>query len=227
MAYQFYKNFFSFILLPLLSSSLMANDKLNPSCNILSYPINAKKIPLSTSQIMIVKALGGFKAKVVLCEKQRNEWRSVFTPAFRAVIGRNGVASVGRKKEGDLKTPAGFFPIGEAFGFHPLAVKMDYKYITAADKFIDDVNSKHYNQWVTGSTKAQSYENMLIPPYMYGAIVNYNMNPIIRGAGSAIFIHLWTTPYTSTSGCIALEKKSVLKILHWLDKKQYPHILVQ
>ena len=214
-------------MLLIVSSSLMANNKNNASCKMLLHPVNAKKIPLNTSQMIVVTSLGGSKASVALCQKQATTWHRVLTPSFKAVIGKNGIASIGRKKEGDLKTPAGIYPIGEAFGFYPLALSMDYKYITVDDKFIDDVNSKDYNVWVTGATDAKSYERMLIKPYMYGAVVNYNMHPTKAGAGSAIFIHLWQSPTTPTSGCIAMDKKHLLIMLHWLDKKQHPHIMVR
>jgi L,D-peptidoglycan transpeptidase YkuD (ErfK/YbiS/YcfS/YnhG family) len=104
---------------------------------------------------------------------------------------------------------------------------MDYKYITADDKFIDDAHHKHYNSWVSGPTDAKSYESMLIKPYAYGAVVNYNMNPTTAGAGSAIFIHLWESPHSPTAGCIALDKKHLLMMLHWLDKNQHPYIFIQ
>ncbi|MDR3442047.1 MAG: L,D-transpeptidase family protein [Legionella sp.] len=164
---------------------------------------------------------------MTLCQRQGVIWKPMFISSFKAVIGKNGVASVGEKKEGDLKTPAGLYPIGEAFGTRSLALKMDYKYITADDKFIDDVNHKHYNSWVSGSTDAKSYESMLIESYTYGAVINYNMNPTIAGAGSAIFIHLWRSPNSPTAGCIALDKKHLLMLLHWLDKNQHPYILVR
>jgi L,D-peptidoglycan transpeptidase YkuD (ErfK/YbiS/YcfS/YnhG family) len=150
----------------------MAANKINNPCQILSRSINAKKIPSHTAQMIVVQSLGGSKANVTLCQRQGESWRVVFNPAFRAVIGKNGIAAIGEKKEGDLKTPAGIYPIGEAFGSQPLAVKMDFKYITTDDKFIDDVNSNNYNRWVTGSTDAKSYEPMLIKPYLYGAVVN-------------------------------------------------------
>ena len=171
--------------------------------------------------------MGGIKANMTLCQRQGVIWQPMSISSFKAVVGKNAVASVGGKKEGDLKTPAGLYPIGEAFGTRPLALKMDYKYITADDKFIDDVNHKYYNSWVSGSTDAKSYESMLIESYTYGAVINYNMNPTIAGAGSAIFIHLWRSSNSPTAGCIALDKKHLLRMLHWLDKNQHPYILVR
>lgn len=163
---------------------------------------------------------------MTLCQRKGAVWKPMFTTAFSAVVGKNGIAAIGKKKEGDLKTPAGLHPIGEAFGTQPLALKMDYKYITANDKFIDDINNKAYNTWVSGPTDAKSYELMLIEPYIYGIVINYNKNPIIAGKGSAIFIHLWRSPHSPTAGCIALEKKYLLMILHWLDKAQHPYVFV-
>ena len=209
-----------------INSTAMPDNKDNDTCRVLNTSKQVKKILPNTSQIIIVKYLGGIKANMTLCQRHGAIWKPMFMPAFSAVVGKNGIASIGKKKEGDLKTPAGLHPIGEAFGTQPLALKMDYKYITADDKFIDDINSKRYNTWVSGSTDAKSYESMLIELYNYGAVINYNINPTIAGKGSAIFIHLWRSPNSPTAGCIALEKKHLLMMLHWLDKAQHPYILV-
>jgi L,D-peptidoglycan transpeptidase YkuD (ErfK/YbiS/YcfS/YnhG family) len=133
---------------------------------------------------------------------------------------------VGEKKEGDMKTPAGLYPLGEAFGTEPLALKMDYRYITTDDKFVDDVTNKNYNTWVKGKTDAKSFESMLIKEYKMGIVINYNMNPVVPGAGSAIFMHLWRSIDVPTLGCIAMDEQHLLKLLHWLDKQQHPYILI-
>lgn len=209
------------------NAGLVAAKSSDGDCQILSAFQEIKNISPQPSQLIRVKYLGGIKAAMTLCQRQGLIWKARFTSPFEAVVGKNGIALAGEKKEGDLKTPAGLYPIGEAFGTHPLALKMDYKYITLEDKFIDDVTHKQYNTWVSGSTDAKSYESMLIQPYTYGTVVNYNMNPIVAGEGSAIFIHLWRSPSSPTAGCIALGKKDLLRMLHWLDKSQHPYILVQ
>lgn len=79
---------------------------------------------------------------------------------------------------------------------------MDYKYITANDKFIDDVNSKRYHTWVSGSTNAKSYDPILIKPYRYGTRINYDMHPTIAKKRQCYF----HTPNSPTAGCIALKK---------------------
>jgi len=103
---------------------------------------------------------------------------------------------------------------------------MDYKYITSDDKFVDDPKHKEYNTWITGPTSAQSYEPMRIPLYKLGAVVNYNMDPIVPGAGSAIFLHLWRSANQGTAGCIAMSEEHLVHLLQWFDKAQHPSIYI-
>ncbi|MBA2655410.1 MAG: L,D-transpeptidase family protein [Tatlockia sp.] len=179
-----------------------------------------------SSQIIMVKILDKIHAEISLCKRLRKRWVQELKPSFKAVIGKNGLAAENKKMEGDLKTPAGLYPIGEVFGSKPLAVKMDFKYIIAEDKYIDDVHAPNYNQWIRGKTKARSYENMLYKFYEYGLVINYNKNPTKAGAGSAIFMHLWKSPSTPTHGCIATDKKHLLALVNWLDQKQNPYIFI-
>ncbi|MFJ1268554.1 L,D-transpeptidase [Legionella lytica] len=223
MSYKYQK---ALILFSIFISANPAAIAASNTCHMLRSSQLLKKVRPQPSQVIVVKSLGGIKAKMILCQRHGTLWKAKFSSPFKAVIGKNGVAVSGEKKEGDLKTPVGLYPIGAAFGIHPLALQMDYKYITKDDKFIDDIHHKAYNSWVSGSTDATSYETMFTEPYTYGAIINYNMNPIIAGAGSAIFIHLWRSQNTPTSGCIALDKKHLLMMLHWLDKNQHPYVLV-
>ena len=44
------------------------------------------------------------------------------------------------------------------------------------------------------------------------------MNPIIRNKGSAIFIHIAKKDYRKTEGCVAINKKYMLKILKMIKK---------
>jgi L,D-peptidoglycan transpeptidase YkuD (ErfK/YbiS/YcfS/YnhG family) len=226
MSYNYRTSLMIFTMLMSANFVATAANKTINACQTLGTSQLVKKIRPPTSQIIVVKSMGGIKANMTLCQRQGAIWKPMFATSFKAVVGKNGIALAKEKKEGDLKTPAGLYPIGNAFGTHPLALKMDYKYITADDKFIDDVNHEHYNSWVSGPTDAKSYESMLIEPYAYGAVINYNMNPTIAGAGSAIFIHLRRSPNSPTAGCIALEKKQLLMMLHWLDKNKHPYILV-
>lgn len=182
-------------------------------------------LPKDTQQFIVVKSKGTIEAKVMSCERSQNKWQAALRE-FSAVVGTSGVAKLGEKQEGDKKTPSGVYPLGEAFGMLPMSIKMDYKYITKADKFIDDPKHKNYNSWVIGMTDATSFETMLIPQYKMGLVIQYNMNPIIPGAGSAIFMHIWTSPSTGTFGCVAASEESMQTLLQWLDKNKRPYIYI-
>jgi L,D-peptidoglycan transpeptidase YkuD (ErfK/YbiS/YcfS/YnhG family) len=49
-------------------------------------------------------------------------------------------------------------------------------------------------------------------------VLNYNINPIIKNKGSAIFIHIAKKNYEPTAGCVALKKRDLLKLLKNIKK---------
>lgn len=208
----------------IIAHPFLKNDK--NACNELQNSSVNKQIPPNSTQVIIVNAIEPLpKAVVTLCERVNSQWSPQFNP-FYAMIGKNGIASKRKKKEGDLKTPAGAYPIGEAFGSVPLQLHLDFRFITPDDKFIDDVKHPQYNTWVYGTTTATRYERMLIDDYKMGAVINYNMNPIIPGDGSAIFMHIWKNSTTPTAGCVAMEATMLLSVLQWLDKRQHPYVYI-
>ena len=44
------------------------------------------------------------------------------------------------------------------------------------------------------------------------------MNPIRKGKGSAIFIHIAKNNFSATEGCVALKKNKLKKIINKLNK---------
>ena len=187
-------------------------------------------LPESVHQLVVVSHQWGIKATVQAYQRRGSAWVAAKFGPFAAVIGKSGVAAIGAKREGDNKTPSGLYSLGMAFGYQPLALKLDYHVITVADKFIDDASSPEYNTWISGPTKAKSYESMLLSDdsYKLGVVINYNMNPVIAGIGSAIFMHVWPADGTiGTAGCIALSERSLYQLLMWLDKGQNPYILIR
>ena len=49
-------------------------------------------------------------------------------------------------------------------------------------------------------------------------VLNFNMNPIVKNKGSAIFIHVAKKNYKKTEGCVAIKKVHLLKITKDLKK---------
>jgi len=64
-------------------------------------------------------------------------------------------------------------------------------------------------------------KNNLLLTFLIKFFINIKFNycPIIKGKGSAIFLHLTNINYKPTSGCIAIVKKDFLKILPLINKK--------
>jgi L,D-peptidoglycan transpeptidase YkuD (ErfK/YbiS/YcfS/YnhG family) len=74
----------------------------------------------------------------------------------------------------------------------------------------------------------RSAEKMLRPDGLYqlGIVVHDNMDPIVKGRGSAIFLHIWRNASTSTVGCTAMAKNNLLNLIKWLDPAKQP-LLIQ
>jgi L,D-peptidoglycan transpeptidase YkuD (ErfK/YbiS/YcfS/YnhG family) len=62
--------------------------------------------------------------------------------------------------------------------------------------------------------------------YKYGIVVEYNMNPVIKGHGSAIFFHLWRGNEKPTEGCVALSEEDLVTILRWLNPASRPLVVM-
>jgi len=56
-------------------------------------------------------------------------------------------------------------------------------------------------------------------------VLNYNMNPIIKNKGSAIFIHVAKRNFKSTEGCVAIKKVELIKMIKKLKPNTYVTIL--
>ena len=83
----------------------------------------------------------------------------------------------------------------------------------------DDSRSKKYNQEITFPFR-DGAEKLYRKDKMYDIFINikYNHSPIVKGNGSAIFLHLTNIKYKPTKGCVAILKKDFLKILPLINK---------
>lgn len=137
----------------------------------------------------------------------------------QAILGRNGITN--NKQEGDGKTPRGVYKLGIAFGIHD-KIDTDLKYIKINNNlyWVDDINSKFYNQMVN-LTKVEkdwnSAEHLIDYPVQYEYAVEIKTNPNnIPGKGSAIFLHC--TNGNPTAGCVAIDKENMVKVLKNLSE---------
>jgi zinc D-Ala-D-Ala dipeptidase len=162
-----------------------------------------------------------------LVEKNDGPWRLVL-PGFAGSIGEKGFAPAGAKREGDGRSPSGIFALGAAFGYDPsVSTRMPYREATDEDYWVDDVDSEDYNKWIRGKPGGASRERMKRDDdqYKYGLVIEYNTNPVVKGMGSAIFLHVWKDGQ-ATDGCVAMPEEKVLKVLAWLDPARKPRIIM-
>lgn len=168
-------------------------------------------------------------AVLVALEKKGNKWQVVTEP-MQAGIGRKGFAAPGAKREGDNQSPTGLFRLGQLFCYDKnVDTRIPFIQSTPEDKWIDDPNSSDYNRYIRGTTQAKSYEKLLLKgnDYRYCMVIEYNTNPIIKGNGSAIFLHLSEyETINSSSGCVVLLQKDMEKLLKWMNPESKPSILM-
>jgi L,D-peptidoglycan transpeptidase YkuD (ErfK/YbiS/YcfS/YnhG family) len=143
------------------------------------------------------------------------------------VTARVGGAGVGRASEGSTRTPAGDYRMTEAFGRqrNP-GTKMPYFTATTRDWWDGNTTSPTYNQhvWRTTSPGGAS-ENLYNAGavYDYAAVIGYNVNGT-PGAGSAFFVHV--SNGSSTAGCVAVSRTTMVQLLRWMDPAKDPWIRI-
>lgn len=176
---------------------------------------------------MSAAGYGYTTATLTAFQKSASGWAQVFGP-WTANIGESGFAAPGQKREGDGHTPSGTYGFDFFFGVdaNP-GVKFPWRAVTPSIVWDDDPTSPLYNQWVdenSGQNPGSNPEPMYYetPSYDYGAVIAYNTDPVVKYAGSAIFLHV--SPGGPTAGCVALPTSELLDVLRWLDPSQQPLI---
>ena len=131
---------------------------------------------------------------------------------IKCSIGKRGITS--KKIEGDNKTPRGTFKLGSILYRQDRIPKIKSRLKKIIIKknmgWCDDSNSKHYNKLIKFPFNFRA-EKLWLNKNIYDVIIviNFNMKPIIKKRGSAIFLHIAKKNYMSTRGCIAISKKNM------------------
>jgi L,D-peptidoglycan transpeptidase YkuD (ErfK/YbiS/YcfS/YnhG family) len=170
-------------------------------------------------------AVAGTLATARMSEAAQTEYENLEYRAGRlywsagsavAVVGRAGVKS--DKHEGDGATPAGNYPLVSIL-YRPDRISSPASHLPVSplapnDGWVDEPTDANYNRLVSLPYPA-SAEQMWRDDDLYDAVVviGYNMEPVIPGAGSAIFLHVATADFAPTAGCIAVNKEILLSLL--------------
>ena len=204
-------------------------------------------IPKDCRQIIVGTAKGWNESHVtVRCfEKQGDSWKQVLGP-YPGRLGKSGLVwgmgltvppkGVVGKREGDLRSPAGVFELGGAYGTVNTPqkhAKLPYRRVTPADLWVEDASSPHYNHHIIlkkpASTPWELQQQMKLNDYPHSLKLFIKHNAVgdrgrpVAGAGSSIFFHIWRRDgLAATAGCTTLKEKDLRAIIAWLNPSLHP-----
>ena len=150
---------------------------------------------------------------------------------FKCQIGSGGLKIHTKKREGDKATPIGKWKLKSIYyrsdnTFKPIIRTKTFKInkITKNCGWCDDTNANSYNKFINIknlNSKNINYEKLWREDQAYDVVIetSYNSRPIIKGKGSAIFVHCSFSDFRKTAGCIALKKKDLSILIKNLSKK--------
>jgi L,D-peptidoglycan transpeptidase YkuD (ErfK/YbiS/YcfS/YnhG family) len=137
------------------------------------------------------------------------------------------------KNEGDMRSPAGVFTIGGAWGYetsirkHP---KLFYRKVTTRDLWIEDPSSPQYNRNVIidhdPSTPWEKKQQMKQddPAHALKLFIAHNAPPkAVPNAGSSIFFHIWRGGGSrATAGCTTMDEGKLRSLISKIDPTRQP-----
>lgn len=146
---------------------------------------------------------------------------------FDVSLGRGGIRA--EKREGDGATPAGIFRLERllwrADRLARPKTRLPASPILAHMGWSDDPADFRYNSPVNLPWPA-SAESLWRMDHLYDLVLvtNHNQNPVVPGAGSAVFVHLQRDDKGPTAGCIALQRLDLLELLESVGTETEIHI---
>ena len=169
-------------------------------------------------------------ATLTAWKRQGSCWATAYGP-WSARIGANGFSD--HKQEGDNTTPTGSYGIASTMYGNNADPGVSYAYhrLVCGDWWDEDPSSAQYNTFqhvacgqkppFGGGSEALWQETTAYPAF---AVVDYNTSPIVKGAGSAIFLH--ADVGGPTAGCISLPRSELDEVLDWLSPGAAPLVVM-
>jgi len=209
-----------------------------------TLPLAAFQLPSSSSQCLVGIAdhWDSSHVRLTLYEKKAGKWTPV-AASWEGRLGKKGLiwgrgihpnpAGASIKREGDLRSPAGVFTLGGAWGYatsiqkHP---KLPYHQVTPRDLWVEDPTSPSYNRNVILNhdpvTKWEKKQQMqqADPVHSLKLFINHNAAPsIVPGAGSSIFFHIWRGGGSKpTAGCTTMSEAKLKWLIARIDPTRRP-----
>jgi L,D-peptidoglycan transpeptidase YkuD (ErfK/YbiS/YcfS/YnhG family) len=136
----------------------------------------------------------------------------------KAAFGKGGFSPAADKREGDGASPIGVWPLRRLLyrpdKGPPPQTALPVQSLRREDGWCDAPLDPAYNRPVA-LPYPTSAERMWRDDDLYDLVVvlGHNDDPVIPGAGSAIFLHLARPDYGPTEGCVALARPDLEALL--------------
>ena len=137
---------------------------------------------------------------------------------FACSVGRGGIVPAPAKREGDGATPAGRWRLlwlyWRADRGSPPRTVLPALVLDHRQGWAEDPADPAYNRPVRHPNPFPADRMARGDPlYDLCAVTDHNFAPVVPGAGSAIFVHLWRRPRAPTAGCVAFRRPDLAWIL--------------
>jgi L,D-peptidoglycan transpeptidase YkuD (ErfK/YbiS/YcfS/YnhG family) len=137
-------------------------------------------------------------------------------------LGRSGIKA--NKREGDGATPRGRFRLKRLWwradrGPRP-HTQLPLRRIVPTDAWCENPADRRYNRPFHMNATAIG-DRLWRDDHLYDLVIeiDHNDRPRVAGRGSAVFIHAARPGFAPTAGCIALEAKSLRRLLPHLGPR--------
>lgn len=191
---------------------------------------------LPGSQQMVVATgsrLGATHGTLRVYELAGGAWTQLLAVPCR--FGTNGLIGGTQRVQGSRTTPTGiWWPGTFVWGWQatpPVGTSMPYRQ-TTANVWWSDVRNATYNTWVV-SAKPVSGEHLVEVrvQYEYAWSTGYNAPPntVVRGRGTAIFLHVFDPPdYNNglSAGCVTVSRDDIVRVFRVLDPALKPSFAI-
>jgi L,D-peptidoglycan transpeptidase YkuD (ErfK/YbiS/YcfS/YnhG family) len=189
-------------------------------------PSNAYSAAARAGQVITVEATSATSTTAVV-----REWRWTgrrYAEVFVPTIANVGIHGVGPTREGLGRTPVGIFTLTHAFGNEANnGTRLPYFRAGPDDWWDENPASPAYNRHVRSvDSPGGDSENLYYAgaAYAHAVVINYNMDPVVKGAGSGFFLHVSTG--RPTAGCVAINPSLLTEIMRWLRPSEDPVISI-
>jgi L,D-peptidoglycan transpeptidase YkuD (ErfK/YbiS/YcfS/YnhG family) len=186
--------------------------------------VDATTVP---GQVITVQASSS-RSRTAVLRTWRLDAAGHYVQIHGPVLADVGVNGVGPTREGLGRTPVGVFTLTRAFGSDPNdGSRLPYVRTGPDDWWDENPTSARYNELVRSSVSPGGDSENLYDAglaYAHAVVINYNVNPVVKGAGSGFFLHV--SVEVGTEGCVSIPAADLRWVMRWLNPALHPVISI-